>query len=573
MKRMILIFLMAYLTCYVACGELAYNLLREFSIDSVSLTGVSTVSRDTGNDTGIALTAHGYIVGDAVSIRDTGTKYDLAHEVKTITSANEFVIDTAFEAQTFTSGTVSSSDKAILSDGIVASDALWVPETNATFFTVTTKVDETVFIGSRHFYGLKWAVPAILAVNNTKTAILGKVLPSTIDITNSVITVRYYTDRPYFEHGSTNYHQTNVIYLGSNGNANDFYGRVSLPLSAGWHEVNIPISQLVQTIANPPDMTQINFIAFQYRSNATTDQSAFNVWFDDITITSTGRTKGTFMFTFDDAYLNHRTIAAPYLSARGYRSINYVEGNSIGTGSGSGERMTLAQVRESESLGMLPCGHWSGALFTTGGGDQQADKDAVATETRVRQWCEGIKAWMEDNGFTEGQDYLALPGGTGFIQTENHIKIMREYFAHIRGTTPWRRNGPYTLLATTTVNTSPQGFVGKLTSPLVGSEPWWGDATQIVAGAGFDSDMKAFVDACVDNGDLGVMFIHNIEPGGNLTDAASAGFDMNQTQFEAMVDYVKTKVDAGTLDVITYQDLISVQTTVGGGGRRSRYSN
>jgi hypothetical protein len=207
---------------------------------------------------------------------------------------------------------------------------------------------------------------------------------------------------------------------------------------------------------------------------------------------------------------------------------------------------------------MLPCCHWSGALFTTDSGNNQTDKDAMATEVRVRQWCEGIQAWASDNGFTEGSDYLALPGGTGYIQTENHIKIMREYFAHIRGTTPWRRNGPYTLIATAGDNTAPKNYIGKKTSPVVGTEPWWGDATQIIAGTSFEADMEAFVDACVTNGDLGVLFIHNISAGGNLTDLATAGYDMNETQFEALVDYVKVQVDADDLEVITYQDLIEL---------------
>jgi hypothetical protein len=525
----------------------------EFQINSAAARNAG------GGEVGIPITGHPFIAGDVISILGT-TNYNRGFKVESV-SANEVVITSSYTAETFTeTAKATYSVKTIFQTDVLDSlfTAVWT----------STSSDVTAFLGSRHFYGCKWAIPAIDGVDSGAGELAALQLSVTaFDATDSVLTVRYYSDRPYSAFGSTTYPQEWTAILSSSNTISGSVYRVSIPLAAGWHEVNIPLSQFLQS--SSPDITAIDMVGFLYKSHATEDQTAFNIYFDSIKVTSTGRTKGAFMFTFDDAYLPHRTIAAPYLSANGFRSINYIEGNTIGIGAGNLERMTIAQVREIANLGMLPCGHWSGAYF----GTTQGEKDVFASEERVRQWCEGIKTWMYDNGFYEGADYLALPGGTGYIQSESHIKIMREYFNHIRGTTPWRRMGPYTSLATSTANTSPQGIVGKLTFPTVSTEPWWGAATQIPSNASFDTNMKAYVDAVVANGDLGVLFIHNIEAGGTLGGTAGAGYDLNQTQFEALVDYVKTKVDAGTLDVITYQDLISTQGISSGktGGYRGRY--
>lgn len=526
------------------------NLLKPFAVTTKTLDAAAVVNRSP--QVGIPCTGHGFVVGDVVTISGT-TNYNRSFTIAAITNANEFTIVASYVAETLTSAAkITYSIKPLLVENAIQ-NATWIPQTNTTYYTPSTTANVTEFIGGRHFYGMKWTIPAKTA-DDSKPSLILNIQPTAIDVRNTVITLRYYTDRPYYAYGTSNYHQAFLFFVSSGGNLTKG-SKVSIPLAAGWQEVNIPLSQLVYMASpNTTDWSAVNTFAFSYISHATTDQPEFNVYVEDVTVRQTGRTKGAFMFTFDDAYVAHRTIAAPKLAANGFRSICYMEGNTIGVG-GAAARMTLDQARECQAMGMLMACHWSGATF----GTTDADKATMATETTVRQWCEGIKSSMYAMGFYEGADYLALPGGTNYIQSESHIQIMREYFAHIRGTTPWRRMGPYSAISSGTLNTAPQNNIYKMTQPIVSSEPWWGDCTQITSGVNFQTNMQAYVDALCEYKDLGVMMIHNIETNGAIGDAASSGYDLNKAQFDAMVDYVKTKVDAGLMEVVTWQDLISVQ--------------
>ena len=426
---------------------------------------------------------------------------------------------------------------------------VWVKTDTIAGDNIVLSTDTSEFPGAGGA-SVKIAVPAMAA---SELWLAYCPISPTVDIRQHTIVLRYYTDHAYEGYGGTDYPDQWTIYLGSNGNMNDYFGRVSLPISPGWHNVEIPISQLLQTVANPPDLSAINVVGFYYKANTSTGHDAFDIHMDYIAFYHTGTTKARFIFTFDDAYANQLTYGAKYLAKYGFSSHIYAEPNTWGTGS----RMSVAQLHTCEEYGALISSHYSGTYFDFG------DKSVNYPDRAVVKWCETIKRGMEKEGFVEGADYIALPGGTAYLQSEDDVRIMRKYFRHIRGTGHWREMGiACEAVSEGALSTYPQGYVrtagtaAQQSVPFRVIEPWWGSSSQVSGGAAFEANMEAFIDNLVTYKDLGCFFYHNIEAGAAVGATPGGGYDITQGALEALADYVQTKVAAGTLEVITFKDLL-----------------
>lgn len=434
-------------------------------------------------------------------------------------------------------------------------------------------------------------------------------------IKNSTITIRYYMDTAVMDWvGGTTYPSSFRLVFSSVEYADStltiYFNKadMSLPLSPGWHEVDICPSNLM--MGTGFNAHHVEAWGFYY--DAKTGHGDFDIYFDRLTVTPNRRNKAAVVLTFDDAYNTHYTIAAKYMAKYGLRGTLYLEPNSIGVGSGITGRMSVAQAKEMrDKYGWHIASHFSGTYW-----DYINDPATETSEAQVRQWARLIKGRMHDLGFGEGSDYLALPGGVSYLQSEAHLRILRDYFVNLRSTNPWWQHGKRVFAAaqqitavaddgashprftcaghgyevghtvyiagTTNYNgartvavvdtntfdvtmtytaeaMTATAFVmpapGANTEPAIRNveaqawnplQNWWRSATQIATG-----DIAADLAEVVKQKDTLIFFYHAI--------GASPG-DITDAYFKTLIDAIAAYVATDDIEVLTMQELIESET-------------
>jgi hypothetical protein len=304
-------------------------------------------------------------------------------------------------------------------------------------------------------------------------------------------------------------------------------GIMALPAHAGWNTVEFGTHSIVPygtfSIAYP-----VQTIIFSY---GLTDMApgAYIVW-NLFEAWPTGLSKGAVIFCFDDGYEGSYLYGITYLAELGYRSMFYIAGIRIGT-----DRFcTWDEVHAAEANGALICTHGERAITYPNYDD--------ATDEEIAQWCVTRKQYLLDNGFTQGVDYMALPegqkrlNGIPGVRGPQDFVILRKYFKNIRGMQPFWQDAP-------------DGFRGNVACmPRYPREVWWSHPVTVSAD---DSENYAYVDAAVDNRDVVVFVMHNLDY------FAADDVTLLVQNFKNLADYVKVKVDAGLLDVITFEDIVN----------------
>jgi hypothetical protein len=307
----------------------------------------------------------------------------------------------------------------------------------------------------------------------------------------------------------------------------DNKGIIALPAHAGWNTVEFGTHAISPfgtfDIAQPVQTIVLNYGPAEMAPGAYVVWNLFEAW-------PTGLSKGAVIFTFDDGYEGSYLYGINYLHQFGYRSMFYVAGIKIGT-----DRFcTWEELHAAEADGALICTHGERAI-TYPNYDN-------ATDDEIAQWCIGRKQYLLDNGFTQGVDYFALPegqkrlNGIPSVRGPQDFVILRKLFKHIRGIQPFWEDAP-------------DGFRGNIACmPRYPREVWWGHCITVSQD---DEANFEYVEAAVNHRDVVVFQIHNLDY------LASDNVTILVQNFKNLVDYVKTKVDAGLLDVITFEDMVN----------------
>lgn len=299
----------------------------------------------------------------------------------------------------------------------------------------------------------------------------------------------------------------------------------SIPQAAGWNEISFTPSMgtFAGTMTDWSSVRKILLIHHFSLAGGYIVLDEFSGW-------THGRTKGSIIFNFDDGVLSAYTEGIKYLAKYGFPSIFYVSPEMIvETGAARlstayGDFCNWGEIWAAQSAGAIIATHAQTGMPLT-------------TKSALREWIIGQKEPFMERGFNIGANYFAIPGGqalwVGATLGEQELQdTLREYFLHIRGTNPWWSNAK--MGTTYNGNGNPQPYWQK--------DNRWGWAY-----SANNATAQAKIDLAIANKDVASLFFH----------AFTESTDPTIAQFRAIVDYVKTKVDAGTLEVITYEDMMN----------------
>jgi peptidoglycan/xylan/chitin deacetylase (PgdA/CDA1 family) len=214
------------------------------------------------------------------------------------------------------------------------------------------------------------------------------------------------------------------------------------------------------------------------------------------------------IFTLDDGNASDYTVAFPYMSANGIRGASAIVSSVIGTGG----KLSVAQMSEMAAAGWEFVNHTNGYDNLTG----MTYAQQLTTITTCRDW-------LTSNGFTAGASHLIYPMGDKNTDTDQIITELGLISG--RGTTD-----------ALTQSSLHSGDIDFYDLPVAG---YLEELTLAQA--------QAKVDSAISQNKVCIFLIHNI----------SAVSQFTTTEFQALIDYVKTKIDAGLIENIGYCEWVN----------------
>jgi len=231
---------------------------------------------------------------------------------------------------------------------------------------------------------------------------------------------------------------------------------------------------------------------------------------------------GVLSLRFDDGVPRDYSFTYPLLTAR-----SLVAGFAVILDRINPNYLTLEQLKTMQTAGMeIMCHSYSHSSDPTGLSEFTIET-ALAVE-EMRMLGLNIDSWVQPGTWT-GDYYTMMQSSTTFFGTPED-NIMRNYFKAWEG---YRSNIDRVLPVTG--------------DNRYGVQHYTGDGMSLV-------DLKALVDWCITNHKGREILFHsnNIGAAGNISEA----------DFTSFLDYVQTKVTAGTLTVLTpTQQLFAVPFT------------
>ncbi|KJS31640.1 MAG: hypothetical protein VR64_10615 [Desulfatitalea sp. BRH_c12] len=342
------------------------------------------------------------------------------------------------------------------------------------------------------------------------------------DFSGMTLFMRYYID-PAMSPNMT-YTNSYIIFYADSGTDNR-WTMGNLPQAAGWNEISFTPSMglFTGTMADWSAVERVLVIHDFPTGGGYFVLDEFSGW-------AHGRTKGAVIFQFDDGVQSSYTEGIRYLAKYGFPSVFYispdyvVEVGETRLSTAYGDFCNWEEIWAAQTCGALIATHAQSSL-------------PVSTKAELREWIVTHKAMLVERGYGIGADYFAIPQGQGAafdgaaLSEQEIIDTLREYFLHIRGTHPWWQNASRGATYCGSANNQPY---------LQRDNRWgWGYAAT-------NATAQTKIDEAIANKDVAALYFHNLTTGTNPTIA----------QFRAIVDYVKTQVDAGTLEVITYENLM-----------------
>ena len=216
-----------------------------------------------------------------------------------------------------------------------------------------------------------------------------------------------------------------------------------------------------------------------------------------------GRGRPCFMLGFDGTYSSHTSVALPLFSARNFKGYNAVDGD--------------AAAGATAVLDVLNAAGWD--IISQGIGHT----NYVSNPTNLAADIVSARATLQGLGYTRALDIFAYPSNA------------RNAAADVVAAANGIRMG-----AALTLPHMPASSLGK--PNLVGQAGRFG-----LDGAGktFATDWKPWIDESVLSGKSLMFLTHD------LVTTASSGTETTIAQYTALLDYIATLRDAGTVDVLT----------------------
>jgi hypothetical protein len=230
------------------------------------------------------------------------------------------------------------------------------------------------------------------------------------------------------------------------------------------------------------------------------------VTYDSIVYNAKGRP--TFVFTFDDAFVETYNNVYPIMASRGFLGTCYIPPGYIGL---NNTRMSLSQIQSLYASGWdmgvdswldLP---WSDASYPS--------------TTACVQDLQAIRTYLSSNGMPRAVDHLCWPNNSW-------TEILCTAFSNV-GMKSGRTTFGYSFYDTFGLGDIAMTVNGLATG----------------SGATYAA-LKAQVDTAMARGETLIFYTHDVS-------ATPSGIGTSTSIFTQLVDYVKTFVDAGTADVST----------------------
>jgi peptidoglycan/xylan/chitin deacetylase (PgdA/CDA1 family) len=303
-----------------------------------------------------------------------------------------------------------------------------------------------------------------------------------------------------------------VLYVGSGATWANYW---ALPLStptddpaaylangASWFHWTIPIGDIAvaANATGVPDRTAISRVRFAF-NDASAGAAVLRVGRVDIIPNApTQFPNGVVSVTFDDVYVSQYTLARPRMDLYGFAATCYAVKESVG---GAGF-LSLAQLQAQQTDAGWDIAAHSYTLNAHNNRFTSLSPAALDIE------LQSIKGWLLGNGFNEGSDHLAWPGGVYNAAT---LAAVRKYFTSARFIlSRWPASG----------ESFPPGDRYRIKALGVGI------STTVAT-------VQAAIDAAYANGEWLILSFHNI------TASPSAGIDYAQSSFNTIIDYLNTK--------------------------------
>ncbi len=334
---------------------------------------------------------------------------------------------------------------------------------------------------------------------------------ASIDLSNTHIVVKFYIHEGSGNTSYTNLERIRLLVWGPTAGSfiDNFVvwtnGSYEANPHFGWDYATLVQSDVGQLTNGGADYTDVDRLRIELKY---TNNTAPEVSIDTIEFYPDNTFSPKVMFRFDDGIATQYD-AGGYLASNGMVATYGIIGSAVG----SGNILTLAQLRDLQVQGHLIANHG----WTT---DKWDDMTAVEIRDNLTLNAE----WMCKNGFTQGARIIISPGG----RWPQHAKPVLDELTDF----VWLVIGARNLAR---VDTFYAPNIQRIIVETVDS-----GATPTNAKASVD-------DAIADNGIMTMMY-HGVTAG-DVT-----------TKFQAFVDYVATKRDAGDIEVITPTDLLGLKS-------------
>ena len=295
-----------------------------------------------------------------------------------------------------------------------------------------------------------------------------------------------------------------IFYVTSTTSFSKYFSRTFSIYKNGWNNLVLPKSRFTNTGSESWNNVMVKL---RFRLNLISGQD-ISINFDELRFGIEGKTK--IIVTFDDGWNSQIDKGYPIMAANGQRGVAFITTNAVGTGS----YMTLAELTTLRDAGWDISNHTAAHkhLATVSQEEMEADID-------------GGYDWLVANGFGNTAKFFAYPYG-GYNDAvvtkvkERHIlarKTSLSTYAHFKIVNYYDLQ--YTLDALSVAN--------------------------YISVASVETEISTVIEA----GGLLILLFHKI-----VDSDAYEGTEYLTADFQAISDYLKTKQDAGLLEVITFCD-------------------
>ncbi len=270
----------------------------------------------------------------------------------------------------------------------------------------------------------------------------------------------------------------------------------------GWNRVGIYKSDFGNSDGDSWDNTMVR-IRFQIKPVAGENLS---IYFDKFDFGQEGQPK--VIMTFDDDFVSQIDKAYPIMSSNGQAGVAFTYVNAVGVDG----KMTLADLQTLQSAGWDISNHGEAHLHL-------ADVSQEAMETDIDDGYD----WLMANGFGNTAKFFAYPYG---LHNNNVITKLKERHVLARG-------GLYA------------GHFDIFN---------FNDLQYRLGCVAVENDVavatiQSKIDETIQSGNLLILMLHDI-----VDENADAASKYLTADFQIISDYLKTKQDAGLLEVITFSD-------------------